>query len=265
MEARQHQRVLPSNAPTFSHSVGTQVLSLRGSSTPHSNGICPDFNLGVQCTSCNRHHICSACYQGDHAACECKTSLSQACSSDISLYNVAIPHVEFKDPQYVTKPPSVFADPPIHTAQAAIKREHRRHQQYTTFPFFGERDRCEEDSHRYLQYRRKSRCKEMEGKGGPWTDEVEEAFQIGWSPIELQITTADKSCEAIRLFGGKGRKKDPLDVENGSKLCGGNEFISRSILLQTGIDLGRKKISSHIQTLKPMLRHVPRCKSCFML
>ena len=43
------------------------------------------------------------------------------------------------------------------------------------------------------------------------------------------------------------------------KLSGGNEFISHEIRLQTGKVIDRKKVSSHIQVLKGLLKDNPKC------
>lgn len=60
----------------------------------------------------------------------------------------------------------------------------------------------------------------------------------------------------MRLYAGRGRKKEECE----GKLSGGNEFISREIRLQTGKLIDRKKVSSHIQVLKGLLKDNPKCR-----
>lgn len=55
---------------------------------------------------------------------------------------------------------------------------------------------------------------------------------------------------AIRIFPRQGRKKHDLK----GKLSGGNEHISEFIKMATGEDCDRKKVSSHLQVLKKIMR-----------
>ena len=186
MEPSQHQRVLPSNAPNIQLSDSGLPSSPRDLCTSYSHDICPDFNYGVECKTCNHRHICLACYQDDHGFLECKASVSQSCYSKIGLQSVEASPIDSRDLQYGIKAPSVFASPPPHSAQAAIRREHKRLYRQIAYPFF-KRDRCEEQSPRYMQYRAKQHNgKQKDGRSNPWSDEVEEAFQIGESQSVFQ-------------------------------------------------------------------------------
>ena len=61
---------------------------------------------------------------------------------------------------------------------------------------------------------------------------------------------------ALRLFGGYGRDKQKL----GSKLSGCNEWIAWCIFVESGTELSRKQISSHLQVLKKLLSDNAQCK-----
>lgn len=61
---------------------------------------------------------------------------------------------------------------------------------------------------------------------------------------------------AIRYYRRRGRKKADLD----GKPSGGNEFIAKFIVTNTGVKRCRKQVSSHIQVLKGFLSENRRCQ-----
>ncbi|KAL9007029.1 MAG: hypothetical protein Q9188_000233 [Gyalolechia gomerana] len=101
---------------------------------------------------------------------------------------------------------------------------------------------AELESERYLRYRDNARqkAKDNNGQGDDvWPDELENAFQL-----------------ALRVVPPMGRKKKKFE----GKLCGRNELIAKKIMLWTGVNRDRKKVSSHIQVLKNYMIDNPRYK-----
>ncbi|KAL9600799.1 MAG: hypothetical protein Q9219_002937 [cf. Caloplaca sp. 3 TL-2023] len=97
-------------------------------------------------------------------------------------------------------------------------------------------------SERYLKYREKARLKAKDPKSqnaNVWPDELENAFQ-----------------HALRVHPPMGRKK----IEVNGVLCGRNELITKEIKKWTGVDRDRKKVSSHIQTLKKFMFDNAECE-----
>ncbi|KAL8839375.1 MAG: hypothetical protein Q9170_001769 [Blastenia crenularia] len=95
-----------------------------------------------------------------------------------------------------------------------------------------------ERDEKYARYRDRARQKSKESKGSKedvWPDRIEDAFQLALLAIEPM-----------------GRKKRMC---SDGKLRGRNELIADKIKLWTGEDRDRKKVSSHIQVLKPKLRN----------
>lgn len=62
--------------------------------------------------------------------------------------------------------------------------------------------------------------------------------------------------QALRVVPPMGRKKKKFE----GKLCGRNELIAKKIMLWTGVNRDRKKVSSHIQVLKNYMIDNPRCR-----
>ena len=61
---------------------------------------------------------------------------------------------------------------------------------------------------------------------------------------------------ALQLWGGRGRTKEEL----GGKLSGCNEWMAWCIWVETGKELGRKVVSSHIQVLKAKMEGNDECE-----
>ena len=139
-------------------------------------------------------------------------------------------------------------------------------------------DRCEWETERYAEYRVNQRKKFESGKPQKddqvWTDEKEELFQYGMPPLSLN----DYPAEVVALRCGErlGRRKAKHDTAE-DKLCGRNEIIAFFIEEQLPGAMAvfdkhgkpvnpRKQISSHIQTLKNMMKNEnPLCMSALYL
>ena len=159
MEACQHQRVLHSNAPTI----------------PSEAGLC--FNSGYDCGVSGQHHACSDCHDTSHGVVECKSSILQDTSGNVGFQDGIVHNFDGREFQYGIKSPFSFDSPPLHSAQAAIKREHRRRREFTARAI--NLDRCEWESKRYENYRNKQATNARKGGTNVWTHKVEEAFQNG--------------------------------------------------------------------------------------
>ncbi|KAI9892068.1 MAG: hypothetical protein M1814_001774 [Vezdaea aestivalis] len=94
-------------------------------------------------------------------------------------------------------------------------------------------DDLQQDGSNYLRYRINNRKKPLEKQ--TWTDKVEDAFI--------------RAIYIFRPYGnGRCQVRDGSSLE--AKAQGRNEVISEYISKQTGVYMSRKKVSSHIQTLK---------------
>ncbi|KAL9097650.1 MAG: hypothetical protein Q9163_006322, partial [Psora crenata] len=98
--------------------------------------------------------------------------------SNPSPENVIIHHVEPRNTQYGVSTAEVFASsPPHYSAQAAIKRDYRKHRAAgRTFHVVW--NHSELLSPRYKQYRQKQRNPKTKNQKDVWPDHIEEAFQI---------------------------------------------------------------------------------------
>lgn len=129
--------------------------------------------------------------------------------------------------------------------------------------------KSELQSPRYLAYRSKQRNPKGTKNGQVWTDELEEAFQLGklaifvLRVISLLLNLSHLALRSIPLLGRK-KKQSP---SYGEKQWGRNELISHFIKERTGIVRTRKQVSSHIQVLKSFLVENGNCMSftrCFL-
>lgn len=160
MDPYQHQRVLLSNGPAAS-----SEASLRF-----------DYSYGTD--DANQHATYFGHHEASHSLVESKSGILQDTSGNAGyLEEFAYTHdsIQLK---YETKAPPSPHSPPLYSAEAAIKGEleHRRRPRFTVGAL--NLDRCELESPRYILYREKQR-KARKGPAGPWTDEVEAAFQNG--------------------------------------------------------------------------------------
>ena len=137
-------------------------------------------------------------------------------------------------------------------------------------------DRCEWETERYAEYRVNQRKKFEAGKPQKddqvWTDEKEELFQYGMPSLDLIDNHAD--VVALRCGERLGRRKAKHDTAE-DKLCGRNEIIAFFIEEQLPGAMAvfdkhgkpvnpRKQISSHIQTLRNMMKNDnPLCMLAF--
>ncbi|KAG8533794.1 uncharacterized protein KY384_001535 [Bacidia gigantensis] len=264
MDARQHQRVLPSNAPTF-HELTTEQIHAQ-----LPDLICGEYNEGRDCRVCkSRDHICSLCHKSDHGAFECPNFLNSTEPRGEATTQVEGNHCEISYPHYRFGPVPMFDHPPLHSAQAAIKREQTKR---TTLPGVGagakldrlaiERfsfERTEFRSSKYVTYREKQKNNKKKDNCGIWNDRVEYAFQKGKTWRNRFRVCVNQYFLALRLYGGRGRAKNSvfLTGSNENKLSGGNEWIAECIFVQTGVKVKRKQVSSHIQVLKGKMSHNP--------
>lgn len=180
MESRRNLRVLPSNAPTLTKSEDVHNSSSSSDDLPTPLQPCPDFNNGTDCRVCGLLHACSTCLEPDHGSWNCKKGILQVSSGNVGsngLFNhIAGSKVEIQG-RSAYKLPSSQTKATDHSAQAALKLEHRRRRRGVDhllghIPV----DRPELLSPRYNAYRAKSRGK---SKSQVWPDHLEEAFQQG--------------------------------------------------------------------------------------
>ncbi len=178
MEAHRAPRVLPSNGQPFLKCTSP----LDDLVNPLSPQVCLEFNHGLDCGLCGLQHACSLCGQTDHGANSCKPNILRDSSGNVGSYGFdTFDHrIGIKD-QYENTQPSIFDKTPWHSAQAAI-----RLQKFETprGPFVF--DRPELRNEKFKTYREKARKNKQKNKDTGkeeivWLDEIEEAFQIGWS------------------------------------------------------------------------------------
>lgn len=150
--------------------------------------ICPHFNQGQDKDVCQRppskrcqldlQHICASCACPGHGSHRCRNDIRDDSSPNPD--NVVIRHVDPRDPLYSQTKAEVFVTSPAdHTAQAAIRRDHRNQGGNAGRVFHVLWDHSEQMSARYKQYRQKSRDTKQKDKKDIWPDDIEEAFQIG--------------------------------------------------------------------------------------
>ena len=160
MEPYQHQRVLLSNGPAVSSEANLRF----------------DYSYGSNDAS--QHATYFGHHEASHSLVENRSGIIQDSSGNAGyLEEFAYQHdsIQLK---HGIKAPSSPHSPPLYSAEAAIKGEleHRRRPRFTIGAL--NLDRCELESPRYKLYREKQR-KAKKGPPGPWTDDVEAAFQNG--------------------------------------------------------------------------------------
>ena len=175
MDTRPHQRVLPSNAPTYQY-YGAQLTD--DSLSAPSSLLCDDFNNGHECRVCDSLHICSECYKDGHGAAHCKLGIDLESATRFTSFHE--PLGEVKASQYGSASSFLFPNPPNHTAQAAIKREQKKRTIYRGLENITNIDRrtleryhfdpIEQRSPKYKAYRKKNQGnRSKDGKGSVWT------------------------------------------------------------------------------------------------
>lgn len=175
-------RVLPSNAtapalPENDSGLLSRRIDLTETLSP---GICQSYNRGGDCSTCNLLHICLRCKLHGHPATECKCGILRVSSGNVGSNAFQSRNTDFKEehnPKYAFRPVSSLVNPPRHSAQAAIKAEHPRRQQHSSWPSLPMYWHVEYQTPRYRAYRDKIRQKGS--KDEKWPDRVEEAFQYG--------------------------------------------------------------------------------------
>lgn len=160
MEPYLHQRVLLSNGPAVS-----PEASLR-------------FDYSYDGRDASQHASYLAYQETCHSLVESRTAVFQDTSGNFEYSEENAYNQDSIQLEHEIKSPSSSRSPPLYSAEAAIKGEleHRRRPRFTVGAL--NLDRCELESPRYRQYRAKQR-KARKGPPGPWTDDVEAAFQNG--------------------------------------------------------------------------------------
>lgn len=168
--------VLPSNAPALPDRTSGRLLTPEHQADTPLPQICQSFNQGFECIACRLHHICSTCQQPDHGANECKAGVLRVTSGNAGS-NVSVPRTVTHKAELLKRcdiKPSSFSSPgPPFAAQPVLRWEQERHR-------VGVRHglpnhwHCELETPRYLAYRKK--CRQKDSK---WSDNVEDAFQMG--------------------------------------------------------------------------------------
>ena len=181
MELHPNARVLPSNAPALPEN-GNGHLSTPTNLAKAPSEICQRYNCGNDCSACNLPHVCLRCKQYGHPALDCERSVLRVSSRNVgsSTFESRNTDLKTEDTQkYAFGTVSSLVNPPHHSAQAAIKAEYPRRQQYSScsslkgLPKYW---RVECQTPRYQAYRKK--CREK-GSTEIWPDNVEDAFQMG--------------------------------------------------------------------------------------
>ena len=182
MELHPNTRVLPSNAPALLQDANRLLATSRDAAETPSSEICQNYNRGNSCSGCNLHHICLRCKQHGHPVTDCECGVLRVSSGNAgsSIYRSRNTDLKTGHTQkYEFKHVSSLVNPPHHTAQAAIKAEHPRRQQHSSWsslegpPWYWH---VEFETPRYRVYREKCGQK---GAKEVWPDRVEEAFQMG--------------------------------------------------------------------------------------
>lgn len=183
MEQHLNARVLPSNAPALPDNTSGLLSPPTDRTETLRSEICQSYNCGNDCFGCNLLHVCFRCRQHGHSATDCKCAVLRASSGNVGLGTSQSCNTDLKPrntQKYAFRPVSSFVNPPHHSAQAAIKAEHPRRQQYSSLPKgYPCYWHVEWETPRYRTYREKIRQKGL--KDEKWPDRVEEAFQIGLS------------------------------------------------------------------------------------
>lgn len=115
----------------------------------------------------------------------------------------------------------------------------------------------------FKAYRRRQKERMVKGSNTEqvWPEEMEIVFLEGGIAALLLRTHWLRIALALSNIPELGRRRLFLN----GKHCGRNEWISYWILKRSGVKRDRKQISSHIQTLKPMLRNLPICEKSAIL
>ena len=185
MELHSNARVLPSNVPALQENASGFLSTPTDLANTLSSEICQSYNRGSDCFACNLPHVCLRCKQHGHPATDCKYDILRVSSGNVGPSVFQSRNIDLKTgntQKYGFRPVSSLVNPPHHSAQAAIKAEHSRRQQNTSWsspkalPLYWH---VEWQTERYRIYRKK--CRERGSKDGVWSDRFEEAFQIGLS------------------------------------------------------------------------------------
>lgn len=183
MELHLNARVLPSNAPVLQEDASGLLSTPTDLAETSSAEICQNYNRGNGCSACNLQHVCLHCKQHGHPATECECGVLRVSSGNVgsSVSNSYNTDSKTGDTQkYGFIHVSSLVNPPRHSAQVAIKAEHPRRQQPSTwslpkgYPWYWH---VEYETPRYGAYRAKIRGRGS--KDEKWPDLVEEAFQLG--------------------------------------------------------------------------------------
>lgn len=176
-------RVLLSNAPALPVNVSGLLSAPSDLVETSSSEICQSYNHGDDCSTCNLLHVCLRCKQHGHPATDCKIGILRVSSGNAGSSAFQSRSIDLKtgnNEKYGLRPVSSLVNPPHHSAQAAIKAEHPRRQQQSSWlsrkgflPYW----RVEWQTQRYFNYREK--IKKKASKNEIWPDRVEEAFQTG--------------------------------------------------------------------------------------
>ena len=183
MELHPNASVLPSNAPALLEDARNPLSTSTDAAETPSTEICQNYNRGNSCSACSLQHVCLRCKQHGHPAADCERGVLRVSSGNAgsSIFHSRNPNLKTWDTQeYEIRCVSSLVNPPHHSAQAAIKAEHPRRQQHSSWsslkgpPWYW---RVEFETPRYCAYREK--CKQKGSKDDKWPDRVEEAFQLG--------------------------------------------------------------------------------------
>ena len=180
------QRVLPSNAPALPEDVAGFLSTSTDVTETLSTEICQNYAHNNNASAVGLPHLCWPCKQRGHPATDCECGVLRVSSGNASLNAFQLRNADLKaenEQKYEFRSVISFIDPPLHSAQAAIKADHprRRHQlscaSWRGPPWYYH---VEFETPKYCAYRKKIR----EKGSTVWSDEVEEAFQWGLSGEE---------------------------------------------------------------------------------
>ena len=178
-----YARVLPSNAPALPEDTSGILTTPTDLTETLTSEICQTYNRGDRCSACSFKHVCLRCKQHGHPATACGRGVLRVSSGNVgsSIFHSHNTNSKTGSTQkYEFRHMSSLVNPPHHSAQAAIKAEHPRRQQHSSWssmkgpPWYWH---VEYESEKYRIYRKKIR--EKGSKDEKWPDRIEEAFQMG--------------------------------------------------------------------------------------
>ena len=182
MELRPNTRVLLSNAPALLQDANDLLATSGDAAETLVSEICQNYNRGNSCSACSLQHVCLRCKQHGHPVTDCECGVLRVSSENAGSSIYRSRNIELKTghkQKYEFRDVSSLVNPPHHSAQAAIKAEHPRRQQHSSWsslegpPWYWH---VEFETPRYKLYREKCGQK---GSKEVWPDRVEEAFQMG--------------------------------------------------------------------------------------